>query len=70
MLKKQKIAITSVSQEYESTKERQDYQTEKRIIYRERGTLMNIRKAKDNFDKNGKLKYFNCNTYEYMAKNC
>ena len=31
---------------------------------------MDIRKAKDNFDKDGKPKCFNCNTYGYMAKDC
>ena len=31
---------------------------------------MDIRKAKDNFDKDRKSKHFNCNIYRYMAKNC
>jgi len=30
---------------------------------------MNIGKAKDNFDKDGKPRYFNCNVYRYIAKN-
>ena len=29
---------------------------------------MDIRKIKDNFDKDRKPKYFNCNIYGYMAK--
>ena len=40
------------------------------MTYRERGTSIDIGKAKDNFDKNGKPKYFNCNVYEHMAKDC
>ena len=40
------------------------------ITYRERDTSMDIRKAKDNFDKNRKPKCFNCNIYECMAKDC
>jgi len=31
---------------------------------------MNIGKAKDNFNKDERLKYFDCNAYEYMAKKC
>ena len=31
---------------------------------------MDIRKAKDNFDKNRKLKCFNYNEYEHMVKDC
>jgi len=30
---------------------------------------MNIRKSNDNF-KDGKPKYFNCNKYGYIAKEC
>ena len=31
---------------------------------------MDIRKIKDNFNKDRRPKCFNCNTYEYMAKDC
>ena len=31
---------------------------------------MDIGKARDNFDKNGKSKYFNYNTYRHMTKDC
>ena len=31
---------------------------------------MNIGKAKDNFDKDGKPKCFNYNVYGYMIKDC
>jgi len=70
MLKEWKIAITSVGQEYKSTESRQDYKTRTRIAYRGRGIPMDIGKVKNNFDKDKKLKYFNCNVYEYMAKDC
>lgn len=39
------------------------------IIYRGRGVLINIGKSRENFDKNGKLRWFNYNTYKYIAKN-
>ena len=31
--------------------------------------LINIGKAKYNYDKDGRSKYFNCNKYGHMAKN-
>ena len=31
---------------------------------------MNIGKAKNNYNKYGKPKYFNHNIYKYIAKNC
>ena len=31
---------------------------------------MDIRKARDNFDENGKPRYFNCNAYGHMARDC
>jgi len=29
---------------------------------------MEIRKSKDNYDKNRKFRYFDCNIYRYIAK--
>ena len=31
---------------------------------------MNIGKTKENFNKDGKPKCFNCKIYEHMAKDC
>ena len=31
---------------------------------------MDIGKARDSFDKNGRLRCFNCNAYEYMVRKC
>ena len=31
---------------------------------------MDIRKSRDNFDENGKLRYFNCNVYGHIVKEC
>ena len=31
---------------------------------------MDIRKFKDNYNKNGKTRYFNYNIYGHIAKNC
>ena len=38
------------------------------MIYRGREASINIGMAKDNFDKNRRPKYFNCNIYRYIAK--
>jgi len=64
------VAIISVGQEYESIEERKDYRTELEIIYGRRKASMDIGKSKDNYDKNRKLRCFNCNIYGYIAKNC
>ena len=66
-LKKWKVAITSVEQEYESTKGYHDYKMSTGVTYSGRGQLMNIRRSNNNF-KNGKLKCFNCNKYKHMVK--
>ena len=67
-LKKWKIAITLVGQDYKSIESRNEYRTETRTTYRRRGILINIRKSKDNFDKDRKPRCFNYNTYEYIVK--
>jgi len=38
------------------------------MIYEERSISMDIGKTRENFDKDGKPRCFNCTTYEYMAK--
>ena len=63
------MAITSVEQEYKFTEGWQDYQTGIGTIYREQELSMDIGKSKENF-KDGEPRYFNCNSYEYMAKYC
>ena len=68
-LKEWKVAITSVGQGYKSTERRHDYKTNTRTTYRGRGQPMDIRKSNENF-KDGKPKYFNCNKYKHMAKEC
>ena len=68
ILKKWKIVITLVRQRYRSTESRYDYRTRTEITYKDRGVFMEIRKFKDNYDKNGKPKYFNYNVYKHMAK--
>ena len=69
-LREQKVAITSVGQEYEFIESQHDYKTGTRTIYEGRGTSIDIGKTKDNFNKDRRLKCFNCNTYRYMAKEC
>ena len=66
--KEQKVAIISVGQGYESTESQQDYRTKIETTYRGREIFMNIGKSRDNFNKDRKLRYFNYNTYKYMAK--
>jgi len=68
-LKEWKVAITSVGQGYESTEGRHDYKTNTRTTYGGREQLMDIGKSNENF-KDRKPKYFNCNKYGYMAKEC
>jgi len=63
------VTITSVRQGYESTEGQQDYQIRIGTTYRRRDISMDIRKVKDNCDKDGKPKCFNCNTYGHIAKN-
>jgi len=41
-----------------------------KTTYRERDIHIDIGKAKDNLDKDGRPKCFNCNIYRYMAKKC
>jgi len=69
-LKEWKVAITSVGQRYKSIKSQQDYKTGTQTTYRGRSTLIDIGKARKNFDKDGKLRCFNCNTYRHMVKKC
>ena len=69
-LKRWKTAITLVEQEYESIKRRQDYKTRSEITYREKELPINIRKAKNNYNKEGKSRCFNCNIHRHMSKDC
>ena len=68
-LKEWKVAITSVEQRYEFTKGWHDYKTSTGTIYGERRQPIDIGKSNENF-KDGKPKYFNCNKYRHMAKEC
>jgi len=68
-LKEWKVAIMSVGQGYESIEGRHDYKTSTGIIYSGRGQPMDIGKSNNNF-KDRKPKYFNCNKYRHMAKEC
>ena len=69
ILKKWKMAIILVGQEYESMEGRYDYKTGIRMTYGEQGQPIGIGKSNDNF-KDGKPKCFNCNKYRHMAKEC
>ena len=69
ILKEWKVAITSVGQKYKFTEGQHDYKTGIGTTYTGRGQPMNIGKSNDNF-KDRKPKYFNCNKYGYMAKEC
>ena len=70
LLNEWKMAIISVKQEYESTEGKQDYKIELEIIYGRKEVPIDIRKFKDNYDKDEKSKCFNCNVYKHMAKDC
>ena len=62
--------IISIKQGYEFIEERQDYRTGLEITYGKRELSIDIGKAKDNYNKDRKSKCFNCNIYEYIAKDC
>jgi len=64
------VVIILVRQVYKSIEGRQYYRTGLRIIYRGKEAPMNIGKSKDNYNKNGKPRYFDYNIYEYMVKDC
>jgi len=64
------VAIISVEQGYKSTEERQNYKTESEITYRGRGVPINNGRSKDNYDKDGKPRYFNYNIYRHIVKDC
>ena len=67
-LKEWKVAIILIEQGYKFIESQQDYKTRTRITYGKRSIPMNIGKARKNFNKDRKLRCFNYNTYEYMAK--
>ena len=68
-LKEWKVVITSVGQGYESTEKQHNYKTGIEMTYGGQGQSMDIGKSNDNF-KDRKPKYFNCNKYRHMAKEC
>jgi len=41
-----------------------------KTIYEKRNIHINIGKAKDNFNKDERPRYFNCNTYRHIVKEC
>ena len=67
-LREQKMVITLVGQKYESIESQQDYRTSIEITYRGKDIFIDIEKTKNNFDKDGRPRCFNCNIYKYMAK--
>ncbi len=69
LLKKWKVAITSVGQGYESTEGCHNYKTSTGTTYGGQGQPMIIGKSNNNI-KDGKPKCFNCNKYGYIAKEC
>ena len=69
-LKEWKVVITLVEQEYESMEGRHDYKMGTETTFGGQEAPMDIGKSQDNFDENGKPRYFNCNVYGYMVKKC
>ena len=68
MLEEWKVVIISVDQEYKLTKEWYDYKTRTGTVYKKQKMLIDIGKAKDNYNKDKRPKYFNYNKYKHMAK--
>ena len=69
MLKKWKMVITLVEQEYKLIERQHNYKTGIKTTYGGWGQPIDIGKLNDNF-KDRKPKYFNCNKYGYIAKEC
>ena len=69
-LKEWKVAITAVGQGYESTESQHDYKTSTEITFGGRGAPMDIGKSRNNFNESGKPRYFNCNLYGHIAREC
>ena len=68
-LKKWKVAIISVGQEYKSTERYYNYKTSTGTMYDGQGQPMDIEKSNKNF-KDKKSKCFNCNKYGHITKEC
>ena len=68
-LKEWKVAITSVGQEYKSTKECHNYKTSTGVMYGGQEQPMEIGRSNKSF-KDRKPKCFNCNKYRHIAKEC
>ena len=68
MLREWKMTIILVGQGYKFTKSWHDHKTKTETTYGGRETPIDIGKSKENFHKDGRLKYFNCNIYRHMAK--
>ena len=68
-LKKWKMAIISVGQEYKSTERYYNYKTSTGTMYDGQGQPMDIEKSNKNF-KDKKSKCFNCNKYGHITKEC
>jgi len=68
-LKEWKVAITPVRQGYELMEGHHDYKMSTGVTYSERGQPMDIGRSNDNF-KDRKPKFFNCNKYGHMVKEC
>jgi len=68
-LKEWKVAIISVGQGYKSMEGHHDYKTSTGTTYGGRRQPIDIGRSNDSF-KDRKPKYFNCNKYRHMAKDC
>ena len=69
ILKEWKMVIISVRQGYKSMESQYDYKMETEVTYRDKGALIDIGKLRDNFDIDGKPRYFNYNTYGHIVRN-
>ena len=68
-LKEWKVAITSVRQGYKSIEGWHNYKIGIRTTYGGQELPMDIRKSKEKF-KDRKPRYFNCDIYRHMVKDC
>ena len=67
-LKEWKVVITSVRQGYKFMESQNDYKTSIGTMFGGREASMDIGKAQDSFDENGRPRCFNCNAYGHIVR--
>ena len=70
ILKEWKVAITLVEQGYKSTESWNNYKTSTGTTFGGQRAPIDIGKAQDSFDENGRPRCFNYNAYGHITREC